>query len=379
MSSVNTSAPVNDHSISTTERRAQEEKANSSSSTMGQMDFLKLLLAQLTNQDPLSPMENMDFTSQLAQLQQLEEQMALTKAMTNLRSDSQLQSATAMIGKDVVGVDEKGERVEGTVARVVLDGTNVLVELGDGKRLPVGNVQQITSGDGSSNDISSSANAIGMFVNASVPDQKDAVQGIVQSVFMKDGKVMLQLYGGKAVSWDQVNSLRAVTDNDQWYVYPDDVRAQIEKAETMLKKVITGKTDSGETVTGVMADADIDDEGNVYVVLHDDTRIKLDNVTSSPKDPTAEEAEKYLTGKWAIGLDEDGNAIEGLIAGAEDREDGLVLTLSDGRHLYYDSTPVIRKPTQAELDRVTPKEETDSEDDGDKQENEDKPDAADAA
>lgn len=373
MSSVNTSAPAN-YSVSTAEKRAQEEKANSAGSTMGQMDFLKLLLAQLTNQDPLSPMENMDFTSQLAQLQQLEEQMALTKGMTNLRSDSQIQSATGMIGKNVVGVDEKGERVEGTVARVVLDGTNVLVELGDGKRLPVANVQEITSGDGASNDIAGSANAIGMFVNATVPGQKDAVQGIVQSVFMKDGKVMLQLYGGKAVSWDQVNSLRPVTDNDQWYVYPDDVRTQIEKAETMLKKVVTGKTDSGETVTGVMADADIDDDGNVYIVLHDDTRIKLENVTSSPKDPTAEEAEKYLTGKWAIGLDEGGNAIEGLIAGAEDKEDGLMLILSDGRHLYYDSTPVIRKPTQAELDKVKPKEDGETE-----EKDETKTDAADAA
>ena len=356
MSAVNASSPAYDYSVSTAERRAQEEKANSSKGSLGGMDFLKLLLAQLTSQDPLSPMENMDFTSQLAQLQQLDEQMALTKAMTNLRNDSQTQSATAMIGKNIVGTDEKGERVEGMVSRVVLDGDNVLVELADGTRLPVSNVLEITSGDSASTDLASSSNAIGMFVEAAVPGQREPLQGIVQSVFMKDGQVMLQLYGGRSVSWDQVDSMRAVTDADQWYVYPDDVRGQIEKAEDMLKKIVTGKTDSGETVTGVMADADIDSDGNVCIILHDDTRIKLANVTSTPRDPSAEEAEQYLTGLWAIGLDEDGNAIEGLIAGAEDREDGLTLILSDGRSLYYDSTPVIRKPTQDELDRVKPDE-----------------------
>ncbi|MCD8351287.1 MAG: hypothetical protein LUC93_11830 [Planctomycetaceae bacterium] len=363
-----------DHTLTTTERRAQEQKA-ASANGMGNMDFLNLLLVQLQNQDPLSPMENMDFTSQLAQLQQLEEQMALTRAMTSLRNDSQTQSATGMIGKDVIGTDADGNRVEGTVTRVVMDGDSVLVELNDGTRLPVGSVQEITSGDGASTDLAASSNAIGMFVNASVSGQKDPVLGIVQSVFMQDGKVMLQLYGGKSVSWDQVNSMRAVTDDDGLYVYPDAVRQELEKAEGMLKKVVTGKNDAGETVTGIMADADLDAEGNVYIILHDDTAIKLENVTSSAKDPTAEEAEQYLKDRWAIGLDESGKAIEGLISGAEQRDDGLVLLLSDGRHLYYDSTPVIRKPTQEELDRVTPTEETggadDSEDAGDQTEGKD--------
>ncbi|MCD8138924.1 MAG: hypothetical protein LUE17_03940 [Planctomycetaceae bacterium] len=365
MSAVNSSQnSIFDPSVSTNERRAQDQKA-ASGNGLGNMDFLNLLLTQLQNQDPLSPMENMDFTSQLAQLQQLEEQMALTRAMTSLRNDSQTQSATGMIGKDVIGTDAAGNRVEGTVTRVIMDGNSVLVELNDGTRLPVGNVQEITSGDGASTDLAASSNALGKFVNATVPGQKDPVLGIVQSVFMQDGKVMLQLYGGKAVSWDQVGSMRAVTDDDSLYIYPDAVRQELEKAEGMLKKVITGTTDSGETVTGIMADADLDAEGNVYIILHDGTAIKLEKVTSSAKDPTAEEAEKYLKDRWAIGLDENGTAIEGLIAGAEQRDDGLVLLLSDGRHLYYDSTPVIRKPTQEELDRVAPTEEAGGADDSD--------------
>jgi len=40
---------------------------------MGKDSFLKLLLAQLQNQDPLNPMESYDFTGQLAQFTQIEE------------------------------------------------------------------------------------------------------------------------------------------------------------------------------------------------------------------------------------------------------------------------------------------------------------------
>ncbi len=360
MSAVNSSQNSTlDPTLTTNERRAQEQKA-ASGNGLGNMDFLNLLLTQLQNQDPLSPMENMDFTSQLAQLQQLEEQMALTRAMTSLRTDSQTQSATGMIGKDVIGTDADGNRVEGTVTRVVMDGDSVLVELNDGTRLPVSSVQEITSGDGASTDLAASSNALGKFVNASVPGQKDPVLGIVQSVFMQDGKVMLQLYGGKAVSWDQVDSMRAVTEDDSLYVYPDSVRLEVEKAEGMLNKVITGKSESGETVTGIMAGAELDAEGNVYVILHDESRIKLDEVTSSAKDPTAEEAEKYLKDRWAIGMDESGKEIKGLVTGAEQRDDGLVLLLSDGGHIYYDAVGVIRKPTQDELDQVAPKEDAEN-------------------
>jgi len=67
---------------------------------LGQQDFLKLLLTQLQNQDPLKPVEDKDFIAQTAQFSQLDQMSKLVSLMersVSLQEAAQGKSAT--VGK----------------------------------------------------------------------------------------------------------------------------------------------------------------------------------------------------------------------------------------------------------------------------------------
>ena len=60
--------------------------ANSTTSVTKNM-FLQLLVAQIKNQDPLSPTDGVQFLTQLAQFQQLEQSMNMGQDLSAIRSD----------------------------------------------------------------------------------------------------------------------------------------------------------------------------------------------------------------------------------------------------------------------------------------------------
>jgi len=71
-------------------------KTSSSSSTSNSTpsanvttnEFLQLLITQLQNQDPLAPMDNSQFVTQLATFNSLEQLMSINKAVTKLAGAS---------------------------------------------------------------------------------------------------------------------------------------------------------------------------------------------------------------------------------------------------------------------------------------------------
>lgn len=69
--------------------------------TLGQDDFLKLLVAQMSSQDPLNPQKDTDFIAQMAQFNTLEQSKAMQADLSGLRSDQQLARAGAMLGQTV--------------------------------------------------------------------------------------------------------------------------------------------------------------------------------------------------------------------------------------------------------------------------------------
>ena len=69
--------------------------ATSAQSKLNLQDFLKILLTQLTYQDPLKPMDNQEFMAQMAQFSSLEQTRELTDRIDQLLG---IQSATQSIG-----------------------------------------------------------------------------------------------------------------------------------------------------------------------------------------------------------------------------------------------------------------------------------------
>lgn len=68
------------------------------------LDFqslLRIILTQLTYQDPLKPVDNFEFVSQLAQFSQLQQSQTLNDQITDLLSAQAATQATTLLGKTV--------------------------------------------------------------------------------------------------------------------------------------------------------------------------------------------------------------------------------------------------------------------------------------
>ncbi len=114
--------------------QAQESRPESDERSLLGIDheaFLKLLIAQIRHQDPLSPMDSGEFLSQLAELTTLEQMWRMNESLQVFMSQQQLLQASAMIGRTVQGTDDTDQPFQGVVqGALVRDGT-VTLDLGD--------------------------------------------------------------------------------------------------------------------------------------------------------------------------------------------------------------------------------------------------------
>jgi flagellar basal-body rod modification protein FlgD len=112
---------------------------------LGSDDFLKLMLAELTNQDPLEPMKNQDLMNEISSIRNLESQNTLVKALEALQTSGQLGSAGGLIGKQVSGVSSAGASASGTVDAVRIVEGKVVLRLADGSEVPFDQLIQISA------------------------------------------------------------------------------------------------------------------------------------------------------------------------------------------------------------------------------------------
>lgn len=95
---------------------------------LGKNEFLKLLVAQLRNQDPMKPMEDREFIAQLAQFNSLEMLQNLDQRLEDLAGAQLLGQAASLIGKQITAGLADGTTISGAVTEVrVIGGVPKLV------------------------------------------------------------------------------------------------------------------------------------------------------------------------------------------------------------------------------------------------------------
>lgn len=105
-------------------------------------DFIKLMVSELQNQDPLNPMDNSQMLQQLSQMQSINSSKKLTETLDSVLLGQNLANASNLIGKVVVGLTADGKEVTGTVDKATLVNNVPYLNVGDDS-IPISNVKYI--------------------------------------------------------------------------------------------------------------------------------------------------------------------------------------------------------------------------------------------
>jgi len=171
-------------------------------------DFLKLLITQITAQDPLEPVGNQELLNQISSIRDIESSTSLTDSLKSLTGQQNFAAGSALIGQFVTAVpDESGNVKSGVVDGVRFDSDGkAVLQLSGGGELPLANVQGIEP------PIRVAESLIGSTVaGMSTTDGRapaTLVEGRVSSVREEDGHIKLELDSGEVL--DLQNVLSAV-------------------------------------------------------------------------------------------------------------------------------------------------------------------------
>jgi len=112
-----------------------------------QMDYMKLLVTQLQNQNPLEPLDNKDMSAQLAQFSQLQQTENLNTSFSKVLESVQRSYASSLIGKEVSfqvqASDGTVQTQTGDVDEVVLGADGTLLLMVDDRQVKLADVTSI--------------------------------------------------------------------------------------------------------------------------------------------------------------------------------------------------------------------------------------------
>jgi len=106
-------------------------------------DFIKMMITQLQNQDPMDPAKNDQLLAQMSQISQLQSSTQLNDSLKSMVMQNQIGSASSLIGKSVQGMAADNTTISGLVTSVKVESDAVKLELDNGQALDLGRVTSI--------------------------------------------------------------------------------------------------------------------------------------------------------------------------------------------------------------------------------------------
>lgn len=204
-------------SITSTDARGkmyENMKSHNEKSVLGQDDFLKILIVQLQNQDPMQPMQDRDFIAQMATFSSLEQMTKMSNAMLEMRG-MMLGQATSYIGKEImyeVNVYDSGngeflgkDEFSGIVTGIENEKGKTILVTSLGHRITLDALLSV--GTELKNPVTDNAHLIGKKVSYALikPDGTIEEQSsIVTAVSYQGGKVQLVLENNEKIGLTDV-------------------------------------------------------------------------------------------------------------------------------------------------------------------------------
>lgn len=128
---------------STTNQAAPLSGATQQSGVLGKDDFLKLLVGQLRNQNPLEPTGSTQFIEQMTMFSTLEQVTNLAASSERTEAALAAQQAVDLVGRKVTYITGDDQTAEGVVERVTFDGTVPRLTIGEDDDIVLAQVVEV--------------------------------------------------------------------------------------------------------------------------------------------------------------------------------------------------------------------------------------------
>ena len=105
--------------------------------------FMRIIFAELSSQDPLSPNDTKALLEQISLIRSIQSDLGLAEQLESVVKRNELTASATLVGQFVTGRDENFTESAGFVDSVLVTGDKILLKLSSGAYVPLDHVEEI--------------------------------------------------------------------------------------------------------------------------------------------------------------------------------------------------------------------------------------------